>query len=327
MKSYGKTANLQYRKLQTVKPKWASKKSRGSPSAWSTYVSATQKATSIGANIADLTHFLASYLSGEPNVSIHPTGTTFASTIVINRGGHPPRTWAMFVPAWDTYDIPLKVGFDKYRVYRNGIWHEAMHIRFTPEELFEWGENLKRQVFNIIEDRRIEDLGVEYWTGYAPERLYAHAYGWALRPSVDTIQDKRKRIAEAFLQRMVVGKVKGKLDKAEAELIEQTAKYAEKRIGEANKETDKMRKIAILRSLVDEVVTKLDLKDPNDPNSAPLPDFGSRSPWEATFTPRYTPTKSPEEIEEDMEEFFKEEEKEAEDEPSDTKKDPKKITK
>jgi len=326
LRSYGKGASLQYNRPRTAKlQRTLSRKSKSSPSSWAAYsYYSAKKASSIGANIADMTHFLVTYLSGERDVSIHPTGTFFGATKHATPSGK--LIWAVYVPPWDEYDIPLKAGFDKYRIYRSGIWHEAMHIRFTPEDLFGWGNSLEREVFNIIEDRRIEDLGVEYWQGYAPERLYANAYGLALRPPVNSLFDKRGRLLEAFTQRLIAGKIKGRLDKAEADLVEETAQYVERKIAEANEEPDYFRKVATLRSLTEEVIRRLDLRDPKGSDSAILPDYGFKSPWEATRSPRF-PARDPEQVEEEMEEFFKEKEKEASDTPSDCKKDPKEVTK
>jgi hypothetical protein len=302
-----------------------SKKSKHAPSSWGTYTS-KQKASAVGANIADLTQFLVTYLSGEPDVNVVPVGNGFAS--VRRRMPTGKSMCYVYVPPWDKYDLPLKAGFDKYRIYRSGVWHEAMHLRYTPQDLWQWRDQLAQNVFNIIEDRRIEDLGVEYWQGYVPERLYSHAYGWALRPAVDKIADKRARIAEAFLQRMVVGKVKGKLDKAEADLVEQTARYVERKLKEINEFKEDYRKSAELRVVTDEVIKRLDLRDPNaPPDQNPFPNAGAKSPWEATFRPDFKPGKTPEQVEEEMDKFFKEKEEEAKDEPSDEKKDPNEITK
>jgi hypothetical protein len=301
-----------------------SKKSKHAPSAWGTYTS-KQKASAVGANIADMTHFLVSYLSGERDVNVAPHGMGFASQR--RRLPTGKSVCYVYVPPWDKYDLPLKTGFDKYRIYRSGIWHEAMHLRYTPQDLWQWGDQVSLNVFNIIEDRRIEDLGVEYWQGYVPERLYSHAFGMALRPRVDTIRDKRARIAEAFLQRMVVGKIKGTLDKAEADLVEQTARYVEKKLEEINKFQDDYRKTSELRVLTNEVIKRLDLRNPSFPDANPFLNAGAKSPWEATFRPDFKPGKTTEEVEKEMEEFFKEKEKEAKDKPSDEKKDPNEITK
>jgi len=43
---------------------------------------------------------------------------------------------------------------------------------------------LAHDVINIIEDRRIEDLGVKMWPGYVRERLFSNAYAWSQRMNV-----------------------------------------------------------------------------------------------------------------------------------------------
>jgi hypothetical protein len=152
------------------------------------------------ANVMDVTNFLAKYLSGQQNVVVSPSKNPAVRILRwtaqnIQKG---KQIWSVNVPHWAYFDLPVK-GFDKYRVYRVGVWHEACHVRFTPLHLFDALKDQKdevvRELINVIEDRRIEELGVKEWPGYLPERIYQQAYGYALRPSVDRIPDQ---ISEAF---------------------------------------------------------------------------------------------------------------------------------
>lgn len=282
------------------------------------------------ANIMDLSRFLAKYLSGKSNVMVSAQKQKAGFSVVRTSVGNKPF-YRVTVPDWRTYDIPLQ-GFDKYRIYRNGVWHEASHARYTPDEIFNLS-GLEFNVANIVEDRRIEDLGVGEWPGYLPERLHSNAYGYAMRPDVGdlwsqaetytgdpSLKYELKRAAryEAFLQRFIVGKIKGadKISKEERERIEEVAREAEGELRRMRKFSDDHSKVFDrLRILVDKIITKLELRGftPAPPKTASGPD-GRGGDWEDTFTEEYTRQQGakPEDVEEGMEEFFDEAEKEAE---------------
>ena len=117
-------------------------------------------------------------------------------------------------------------------------------------------------MINIIEDRRIEDLGVKEWKGSKRERLFSNAYAYTRRMKVDEFfnlylkqhydfakgeyifppndyaREKiiRTRIAnmrhEAFLQRLLVKRIKGheNLPHAELRVIDKEARMVEKQL-------------------------------------------------------------------------------------------------
>jgi len=277
------------------------------------------------ANVMDVTNFLAKYLSGRQNVVVSPSknpAVGFSAGPRTTYSGKP--IWSVNVPHWAFYDLPVK-GFDKYRVYRVGVWHEACHVRFTPPLLFnalkEQKDSVVRELINVIEDRRIEELGVKEWPGYLPERIYQQAYGYALRPSVDQIQDQDQRRFEAFLQRLLIGKWKGKLDQAEAELVEKAAQKVEQELEELEKQSD-FGKAGSIMTLATQVKALLDLQ------KVPSRWTDSDSSWTETFTEKYGRGMPPGDVEKGMEEFFKEKEKEAkEEERVDGKTKPTEITK
>jgi hypothetical protein len=281
------------------------------------------------ANLMDLTRFLARYLSGKSNVMVTARkgtqGYSVGRTEVKGKD-----FYNINVPNWQTYDLPLK-GFDKYRIYRSGLWHESMHAKHTPDEVFTHGrtEPVEHDIINVIEDRRIEDLGVEEWRGYPPERIYTNAYGYSLRPDVgDMWQDAQKTYTpglvkereeakaryEAFLQKLIVGKIKGegKLPKAEREKINAVAEKVEKDLAEMKKHKDDHGKIYDwLANLTSEVIRDLDLRS-HTPDRVPDQPEGSSS-WDDTFTEEYAKQQKaePKDVEEGMDEYFDEAEKEA----------------
>jgi hypothetical protein len=278
------------------------------------------------ANVMDVTNFLAKYLSGQQNVVVAPLkGSVSGFSAGPRKTRQGKMIWSVNVPHWAFYDLPVK-GFDKYRVYRVGVWHEASHVRFTPLQLFdalkEQKDSVVRELINVIEDRRIEELGVKEWTGYLPERIYQQAYGYALRPSVDLIQDQSKRRFEAFLQRLLIGKWKGKLDQAEAELVEKAAQKVEQELQELEKKKASDLEISeAVINLAESVKTMLDIQSP------PTRRTDSDSAWEETFTKHFGEGVSPEEVEKGMEEFFKAKKREAkEKERTDGKTKPTEVT-
>jgi len=278
------------------------------------------------ANVMDVTNFLAKYLSGQQNVVISPSkGYTSGFSVGPRTTRQGKTLWNVNLPHWASYRLPVK-GFDKYRVYRVGVWHEASHIRFTPLKLFDalkgQKDDVVRELINVIEDRRIEDLGIKEWPGYLPERIYQQAYGYALRPSVDLIQDNSKRRFEAFLQRLLIGKWKGKLNQAEAELVEKAAQKVEQKLQELEKK--KASDLEISEAVIDlaeSVKTMLDIQSP------PTRRTESDSAWEETFTKHFGEGVSPDKVEKDMEEFFKVKKREAkEKERADGKTKPMEVT-
>jgi len=258
------------------------------------------------ANVMDVTNFLAKYLSGKQNVAVSASssggaGFSTGPTMVAGKLFH-----RINVPSWNSYDLPVG-GFDKYRIYREGVWHETCHIKQTPEDLYKWSTDIERDVANIIEDRRIEDIGVEEWPGYLPERIYMQGYAYALRPDVSTQYNKNMppdamtnqyTRREAFLQRLLIGKTKGELPKGEQERVEETAKYVEENLTKLKGEDPKVITHSI-QNMVSEAVAKLGLRD------RPKPPAG----WEDTYTEGYAKqqgkNKTPRKVKTDIEKFIK----------------------
>jgi len=268
-------------------------------------------------NITDIALFLAKFLSGKNEVSINPIHSGFACRIV-GKGGK--KYYEILVPKWSEYNLPLDPK-SKYRIYREGLWHEACHIRYTPEEIYSIGADkgrlvdpLRHDVANIIEDRRIEDLGTKMWPGYKAERLFSNAYFWSQRMDVgefwktylEPYYDPQKgefrkpsggweeewlkrRIShmrhEAFLQRLITGKIKGaeNLPLKERQLIEDVAAYVEDELKKITKENvSGSRVYNTVKSLTDKVIKDLQLQH----YSPPIWAVGQSS-WDVTFTPEW----------------------------------------
>jgi|GEM_PF-3189262 len=297
---------------------------------WASYASAAQ--------VLELSRFLAGYVSGrdvEIQMVVHPLYRGFSTDLE-----------TIYAPDWAEFDLPVD-GFDEWRIYRHGIWHEANHIKYTPEELMEKARvapEYIRVLINVLEDKRIEDLGVKYHPGALPERLYHQAYGYALRPSVEVYSwCPPAQLCEAFLQKLLTGRIKGDMDPELRDRVERAVAYAERRLkkleeenlrGEelANRIVGLAEEVADILKLRDEVrkIAWGDVEPPSKPpkglsrrdrekakrdikkykEQGELPDIED---WDETFRPPRDdlpkPTKS--RVEKDIKKYFKELEKEA----------------
>ncbi|HDO41693.1 MAG TPA: hypothetical protein ENH03_02195, partial [Candidatus Bathyarchaeota archaeon] len=239
--------------------------------------------------------------------------------------------------------------------------HNSMHARYTPAEVFYYGakpdpnltegvpdivkyrveDPLRHDVINIIEDRRIEDMGVEMWPGYKHERLFSNAYFWSQRMDVGEFFERylshfyddktgkydissmippgsnskvrrayreylNRRIArmrhEAFLQRLITGKIKGadKLPLKERQLIENVAAEVEDALKPIEKENaSKAKVVETLVNLTEKVIKKLKLKY----YKPPIRRLGDSS-WNQTFEePMET---DPKEVKAGIDDYFDE---------------------
>ena len=313
--------------VRRIKKRSKRKRSRKS---WASYASAAQ--------VMELSRFLAGYVSGrdvEIQMVDHPLFRGFSTDLK-----------TIYASDWADYNLPVD-GFDEWRIYRHGIWHEANHIKYTPQQLLERARNSPnyiRLLINVLEDKRIEDLGVKYHPGALSERLYHQAYGYALRPSVEVYSwCPPAQLCEAFLQKLLTGRIKGDMDPELRERVEKAVAYAERRLKKLEKENLRGEELANrIAGLAEEVADILKLRDEVrkmvygdvEPPSKPpkglsrrdrekakrdikkfkeqgdLPDVED---WDETFRPpregEPKPTKS--RVEKDIKEYFKELEREA----------------
>jgi hypothetical protein len=236
----------------------------------------------------DLTLFLSKFLSGKGDVTITPgaRGYSMSAEKVGSR-----TVYTIHVPTWEDYNLPLDPE-DKWRIYRSGVWHESMHAKYTPEEVIKIGsvnnrvvDPLEHDVANIIEDRRIEDLGSKYWKGYVSERLFSNGYAWSQRMDVGDFWKTylnqwfdpntgnydpaaqsflKPRLAhmrhEAVLQRLITGKIKGgrEIPIQEREKIEKAAEQVESELDRLDPE-DLDRVYRTVADLTSKVIRDLEL--------------------------------------------------------------------
>ncbi|MEM2366554.1 MAG: vWA domain-containing protein [Nitrososphaerota archaeon] len=318
--SYRPKAEMSYsvRRPKAFKPMLKAK----AISARAQSVAVPKVSSSTVANVIDVANFLSRYISGEQNIVLAPgLYSGFSASKMQTPQG---RTYFKInVPSWEKFEIGVK-GFDRYRIYRYGVFHEACHVRYTPPILYAVSDPVVHDLVNIIEDRRIEENGVKEWPGYLPERIYATAYGYALRPPVDQIGDRDQRLTEAFMQKYLTGKIKGKLDPSERKLVDEAVKIAEEVLKEFEGVTERGgygMGARIIRA-AEEIKRLLNLQNPMQKKT------NSHSPWEDTFTPDYYrtgTTLSEDNVQKAVEEFVKELKREAK-KCKDEKKSPLEIT-
>ena len=83
-----------------------------------------------------------------------------------------------------------------YRLYKGSTWHENQHVQFSPPQFLkshndkDLNSNTRRSLFNTIDDRRIEELGVNKLPGFASIRMLRQAYWGSLRPDVGELSKK-----------------------------------------------------------------------------------------------------------------------------------------
>ena len=221
----------------------------------------SKKDVASSAQVAELTRFMTGYLSGRNDVRVrfHGSNNLFAAS---DGYGAP----IIMLPSWAGYELPMN-GYETWRVYRQGTWHETQHIKYTPRGMYGLvpevdglHPNVAKTLVNIIEDRRIEDLGAEYHRGVGPERAYTQGYAYALRPKVDEIPVPEAQILEGFTQKMLIGRMKGEIPENYEEIVDEAVEYALEKLGEMKKHPAKSEKITdALEKLVKEVADKLKL--------------------------------------------------------------------
>lgn len=90
-----------------------------------------------------------------------------------------------------------------YRLYKGSNWHEDQHVRYTAPEAFRndaHDSKTRQDLYNIIDDRRIEELGVNALPGFVPIRLLRQSYWHTLRPDVGMLAKRYTDEDEMFNQ-------------------------------------------------------------------------------------------------------------------------------
>ena len=148
--------------------------------------------------------------------------------------------------------------FQKYRQFRTSLWYEAMRIKHCKKILS--NDHAFGFILNIMETKRVEELGRRIWKGMDDEIIFNYSYNLVSRPQLHTVYGKA-RLVEAFYQYFMFGAIKGEIQSSHFEKIKKADAFARKIIEKAikeNYETDWLEKnvIEIIKILeIDSLLT------------------------------------------------------------------------
>ena len=92
----------------------------------------------------------------------------------------------------------------QYRMWRFVVWHESMHVKhsvafFRHDESVT--DNVTRYLYNVVEDYKVENLGIKEYPGMKTEREFAYELAFK-------VAGKPKDELEQFAQLLLFGQVK-----------------------------------------------------------------------------------------------------------------------
>ena len=87
--------------------------------------------------------------------------------------------------------------FQKYRQWRTLLWYESIRLRYSFK-IFDT-DVVFGFIFNILETKRIEILGLEEWKGMIKEIIFFEGLSWHNKPLLNSLHGKNK-VLEAFSQ-------------------------------------------------------------------------------------------------------------------------------
>jgi hypothetical protein len=119
--------------------------------------------------------------------------------------------------------------FQKYRQWRALLWYESMRMRFSFK-IYDT-DIAFGHIFNILETKRVEILGLYEWKGMIREIIYYEALSGNNKPLLNSLHGKAK-VIEAFSQFFLTGFIKGEIYGGESERIIKASEYAKNFIKE-----------------------------------------------------------------------------------------------
>ncbi|HZH39230.1 MAG TPA: hypothetical protein VEX17_04130, partial [Bacillales bacterium] len=130
--------------------------------------------------------------------------------------------------------------FQKYRQWRTLLWYESMRLKYSFK-IYDT-DIVFGHIFNIIETKRVEILGLDEWKGMVKEIIFYEALSGNNKPLLNSLHGKAK-IIEAFSQFFLTGFIKGEIYGGENERIIKASEYAKNSIKEYIKKHEKMDKL------------------------------------------------------------------------------------
>jgi hypothetical protein len=117
--------------------------------------------------------------------------------------------------------------FQKYRQWRTLLWYESMRLKYSFK-IYDT-DIAFGYIFNIIETKRVEILGLNEWRGMINEIIFYEALTGNNKPMLNSLHGKTK-IIEAFSQFFLTGFIKGEIFGGENERIQKASEYAKEMI-------------------------------------------------------------------------------------------------
>ena len=114
---------------------------------------------------------------------------------------------------------PSSNSYYDYRLWRWSVFHESMHVRFTPYKLDADVsiDYFLRELVNIVEDYRVEKKGLELFPGMKSEKMLSTAYYYVYYdkhylPSIErVIDDESLKVDEIkvtlFMLRLLINRI------------------------------------------------------------------------------------------------------------------------
>ena len=119
--------------------------------------------------------------------------------------------------------------FQKYRQWRTLLWYESVRLKYSFK-IFDT-DLVFGFIFNILETKRVEILGLEEWKGMIKEIIFYEGLSWHNKPLLNSLHGKNK-VLEAFSQFFLTGYIKGELFGGENERVLKASEYAHEIIKE-----------------------------------------------------------------------------------------------
>ena len=113
--------------------------------------------------------------------------------------------------------------FQKYRQWRTLLWYESIRLKYSFK-IFDT-DLVFGFIFNILETKRVEILGLEEWKGMIKEIIFYEGLSWHNKPLLNSLHGRNK-VLEAFSQFFLTGYIKGELFGGENERVLRASEYA-----------------------------------------------------------------------------------------------------
>lgn len=143
--------------------------------------------------------------------------------------------------------------YTKYRVWRWTVWHEALHHRYSPVDYND--RTLKGVVANIIEDYRVNTLGLREFPGMLPETIFHYAYALTFFNPEKYSEPLRKVIA--FGARLLCGVVPKGFEPYDTKEVEEAVELVKSELAKRDYGLD----VAEMEELLSKVMELLGLRD------------------------------------------------------------------